>query len=136
MLNHTFNRYVNEYNRIKNNGLEDKYLELPPIPANVHSLNLNIERNDFYTSLRNIIQDVKDGIEFAKLTDFAVGAKSISVKNAVLDFRGATLSVLRNLNLSLDGVIIIELDDLSGLVDNLLLYFVRHITFHRAHTRY
>lgn len=76
---------------------------------------------DFNVSYGLIIQDVKDGIEFAKLTDFAVGAKSISVKNAVLDFRGATLSVLRNLNLSLDGVIIIELDDLSGLVDNVLL---------------
>lgn len=59
ILNHTFNRYVHELKKIKENHLENEYLELPDVPANLYPMPLDIHSSRFNDSLYKILKDVK-----------------------------------------------------------------------------
>ena len=59
ILNHTFNRYVNELKKIKDNKLEKDYLDLPEVPSNLYPMPLDIDSSRFNDSLYKILKDVK-----------------------------------------------------------------------------
>lgn len=67
-----------------------------------------------------IIKDVSNGINIAEISDVVIGAKNVVVENSVLDFRGVNLAELKNINLSLNGRVILKVGDVSGLTDGVL----------------
>lgn len=119
ILNHTFNRYVNEYRRIKDNSLEDKYLELPDIPANIYPINLNIEKNDFYSSLQDIIQDVKDNENKIEIHKFNYILISFGSDLENLDLAEKLLQKIKEWNVKNTTKIFIKIRN-SSIVHNVI----------------
>ncbi|MBQ7055330.1 MAG: hypothetical protein IJN91_00135 [Alphaproteobacteria bacterium] len=75
---------------------------------------------DFNVDYGLVIDCVYGGLKFADVSDFAIGAQSVYIKDSILDFNGVALADLRNLNLTLSGTIILKMDDLSEIYDDVL----------------
>lgn len=76
----------------------------------------------FNTDYGLVVEDMQDELKIADVFDFVRGAKSVSVKNSTIDLSGSDLHNLKNLNLIVDGVVVLKLDSLSGLSQDGVLF--------------
>lgn len=75
---------------------------------------------DFNVDYGVIIDGVYDELNFSDVSNFAIGAQSVFIKNSVLNFNDVDLADLRNVNLTVAGTVVLKLDDLSEIYDDIL----------------
>lgn len=70
---------------------------------------------DFNVDYGLVIQDLEKELSISDVLDFTLGAKSVLIENAILNLNNVSLSDLRHIDLTLNGVVIFKIDDVLAL---------------------
>ena len=70
---------------------------------------------DFNVDYGLVVHDVEKELNVSDILDFTLGAKSVLIENAIINLNSVSLSDLKHIDLTLNGVVVFKIDDALAL---------------------